>query len=72
MSWIQERFGDQAEKLVKNIKNKVVVSEEEHKNRLDTCKNCENYNSLHMCKECHCYMPLKTKFAVFNCPLKKW
>ena len=41
MGWIQERFGSQAETLVKNIKNKVVVSEEEHKQRLDVCKSCE-------------------------------
>lgn len=72
MNWIQERFGSQAETLVKNIKNKVVVSEEEHKQRLDVCRICENYSDLHMCKECHCYMPLKTKFAIFNCPIKKW
>ena len=72
MNWIQERFGGQAETLVKHIKNKVVVSEEEHKQRLDTCRICENYNDLHMCKECYCYMPLKTKFAIFTCPIKKW
>jgi hypothetical protein len=72
MGWIRERFGEQAEKLVQNIKNKVVVNDDEHQKRLDICRSCENYTTLHMCKECHCYMPLKTKFSVFECPIKKW
>ncbi len=72
MSWIKEAFGEQAETLVNRIQNKVVVSEDQHQARLEVCKSCEKYTKHHFCDECHCYMPLKTKFAIFHCPLKKW
>lgn len=72
MGWIKEAFGEQAETLVEKIRNKVVVNEEQHKARLDICSTCEHYTKLHMCSQCHCYMPLKTKFEIFSCPIKKW
>jgi hypothetical protein len=71
MGWITDSFGDQVEKMVGKI-TETVVDENQHKARLATCENCEKYSSLNFCNECHCYMPLKTKFAVFSCPLKKW
>ena len=72
MSWIKDAFGNQAENLVNKIQNKIVVTEDQHKARLDVCSGCENYTNHHFCNQCHCYMPLKTKFAIFHCPAGKW
>lgn len=72
MGWLSDKFGKQAEELVEKIQDKIVVSEQDHQARLAVCNSCEKLSKFHMCAECHCYMPLKTKFAVFNCPLKKW
>ena len=72
MSWLKDKFGQQAEDLVGKIQGKIVVSEEEHQQRLSVCESCEKLGKMHLCSECHCYMPLKTKFAIFHCPLKKW
>jgi len=72
MNWLTEKFGKQAQELVEKIHDKVVVDDEEHMRRLSICESCENFSKLHLCSECHCYMPLKTKFVIFNCPIKKW
>lgn len=72
MGWLKDMFGEQAEQLVEKIQNKVVVSDEVHKERLDICTKCEHYSKNHFCGQCHCYMPLKTKFAIFHCPIHKW
>lgn len=72
MGWIADSFGDKAEKLVTKLQDDLVVSEDIHKQRLDICKACENLNKFNLCTQCYCYMPLKTKFKVFSCPLEKW
>jgi hypothetical protein len=71
MSWLKDKFGQQAEDLVEKIKG-TVVTEHVHQERLAICESCDKLQQLHICSECHCYMPLKTKFSIFNCPLKKW
>ena len=71
MGWITESFGEHVEKMVGKI-TESVVDDIEHQARLAICNDCEKLSSLKFCTECHCYMPLKTKFAVFSCPLKKW
>jgi len=41
--------------------------------RMDICNDCDKYNSLtKTCGICHCIMPIKTLFANFSCPDKKW
>jgi len=40
--------------------------------RLDACKACDNYGALGLCSECKCIMPVKAKFAQFQCPIKVW
>lgn len=40
--------------------------------RYKICKSCDQLNKLKLCKQCGCFMPLKTKIAVVNCPLNKW
>lgn len=47
--------------------------EEKAKERLDTCKQCEQYyEPTTTCKMCGCFMIAKVKFKNVNCPLKKW
>lgn len=48
------------------------VSDELYAQRLAACKPCENYGSLGMCSKCNCIMPVKAKFAQFECPIKIW
>lgn len=37
------------------------------------CKACEKFNNtLKTCTICHCFMPVKTKIHMAECPLKKW
>ena len=41
--------------------------------RLKICESCDQYISLtKQCKKCLCFMPLKVRFKIFNCPLEKW
>lgn len=43
------------------------------KQRLDTCKSCENFISITaQCKLCFCFMNLKTRIATAYCPDGKW
>jgi len=73
MSWISEKFSPWAEEKVKNLKDKILVDEETHKQRVDTCLSCEHYSKdMMVCKECWCVVPLKTKVKDFHCPLNKW
>jgi hypothetical protein len=41
------------------------------KERMEICKKCESLK-FNFCVQCHCFMPLKTRFKVFKCPLNKW
>ena len=48
------------------------VSNELYAQRMADCRACENYGELGLCSECKCIMPLKAKFAQFECPIKVW
>lgn len=53
--------------------NTEYVEEAESTRRYDICKACPELIDLtKQCKECGCVMPLKTKLAKAECPLKKW
>ena len=66
--------------VVKNVidispsnETKLIVSEEEQKQRLDVCKKCEYYSvRQNRCRECGCHMGTKVKFGVSECPVGKW
>ncbi|MFA7156780.1 MAG: DUF6171 family protein [Bacilli bacterium] len=48
--------------------NKIFVSDEEAKRRLDICKKCEHLNTqFNQCKICGCFMEVKTKLNGFSC-----
>jgi len=43
------------------------------KDRMDICLSCEEYHkTLKICKACGCFLPLKSRFEISTCPLKKW
>jgi hypothetical protein len=43
------------------------------KERYSICKSCDQFNHLlKLCGYCHCFMPVKTQFKVFSCPMQKW
>jgi len=43
------------------------------KSRYIICKACENFdNMFKRCKKCNCFMPIKTQFKFFSCPIGKW
>lgn len=45
----------------------------EIKNRYSICKQCEKFdNVFKRCKQCSCFMPIKTQFKMFKCPIGKW
>jgi hypothetical protein len=53
--------------------NSVFVSSEIKQQRLDTCKQCEYYDSRQIrCKHCGCFLEYKTNFALDSCPIDKW
>jgi hypothetical protein len=54
--------------IIEDIKNSVLVSEDEYKRRLDICNGCENLSS-NFCSKCHCYMPAKAAIKMNACPL---
>jgi hypothetical protein len=43
------------------------------KERYVICKSCEYFDNLFkLCKKCGCFMPVKTQFKRFSCPIEKW
>jgi hypothetical protein len=41
--------------------------------RIKICRECEYYSKqFYSCKKCGCFMPIKTRFKVFSCPVGKW
>ena len=72
MSWIKNNFGDKVANSISKLKDEVVADDQTHKERYDICNNCDKLNSMKFCSECGCYMPIKTKFKIFHCPLQKW
>ena len=52
---------------------KLILSEEEQKQRLDVCKKCDYYSvRQNRCRQCGCYLGTKVKFGSAECPIGKW
>lgn len=50
-----------------------IVSREVYKERLSICRSCEDYNKpLMTCKNCGCFMKLKARMTMSECPKNKW
>lgn len=53
--------------------NTEYVAKEEAEARLDICRACPRLTqNTQQCKECGCFMNLKTKLKLAECPLHKW
>lgn len=49
------------------------VSKEEQQKRLSICEECEFFEKVNgRCKQCGCFMKVKTKFNISECPVQKW
>ena len=68
-------------KVVKNVVDisndvnttKLLLPEEEWKERLDVCKKCDYYSvRQNRCRQCGCYLGTKVKFGASTCPIGKW
>ena len=53
--------------------SKHILPKEELNIRLDICRDCESFlPRLERCAECGCFLQIKARFRVFNCPVNKW
>jgi len=49
-----------------------VADEEVYNKRMEICRGCDRFENNRFCKECGCFMDLKAKIEVAECPLDKW
>jgi hypothetical protein len=50
-----------------------IVSKDVQDERLSICSCCENLDmNASICNKCDCFVKLKTKIAMFSCPIDKW
>ena len=54
------------------FKNFLFVSKDSVKKRMDICKQCPHLTKMHRCLECGCFMKVKSKLTLMDCPLGKW
>jgi hypothetical protein len=56
--------------ILSRIMNKVFVSEEEHKRRMEICRACDHFRpTLVQCGICGCFLEAKTRLVKFHCAL---
>jgi len=46
--------------------------EEEAKNRMKICVECEKFRTNQTCEMCGCFMPAKVRSKQSHCPENKW
>lgn len=52
---------------------KLITTDKEQKKRIETCKLCEFYNPIsRRCRKCGCFMQIKTRLRLANCPMGFW
>jgi hypothetical protein len=51
----------------------VLVSNDVHQSRIEICKRCDKYDQYQKrCYECGCFIDVKARFVIEQCPLDKW
>jgi hypothetical protein len=50
----------------------LLVEEEEYIRKIQICTDCQHYTKHHRCALCGCFMPIKAKFKVGYCPIRKY
>lgn len=77
--WVKKEMPStaiQAEGLIKDG-SKIIASggrfasEDVYQSRMAVCEKCANLQK-NRCLKCGCYMKIKAKFAVMNCPINLW
>lgn len=54
-------------------KKSLIVSDEIYNKRMGICKSCPKFDEKqNRCTECGCFLPIKAKFILDDCPLDKW
>lgn len=48
------------------------VTENVFKSRMDTCQSCDQISQQNVCISCGCFLPLTSRLAKSECPLRKW
>lgn len=49
-----------------------VASKQTQKKRMDICDECPEFSKKNICKKCGCFMKVKSKLALSECPIGKW
>ena len=49
-----------------------LADKEVYDQRMEICRGCDRFENNRFCKECGCFMDLKAKIEVAECPLDKW
>ncbi len=53
--------------------NRFFVNKEIYKERLDTCRGCDEYfKPTGSCKVCGCFMRIKASISIMECPKEYW
>lgn len=52
--------------------DRMLDDDQKIESRLKICESCEFYKITKQCSKCGCFMPLKTKLAISECPIGKW
>ena len=51
----------------------LMVSDKVYNERMEICKSCPKYDKEQIrCFECGCYLSVKARFILNECPLDKW
>jgi hypothetical protein len=55
-----------------NFEEQRDIPVEDFKERMNICRSCDKLNIINFCTECNCFMPLKTRIRIAQCPMDKW
>lgn len=57
----------------RNVRDTMVVSDEEKERRLVICRDCPHFrHKTTRCGQCGCFLNIKAKLAVVSCPIGQW
>ena len=68
---LQKEWDFQQKEIILFKEDPSEIKIEKFKDRMNICKQCE-FLKFNFCSQCHCFMPLKTRFLKFKCPVDKW
>jgi len=67
------KFGDEVQRFLAELEPHEIADSDVASLRFQTCLGCPEFNrETRECRICWCYMPVKTRLAVAECPIGKW